>query len=75
MLQAQPPPGAAVVSCPHHPAKGVWTVGSGSRRGLSVVGSGQQGVETIVCAGVIFLIVDVAVVVAGAGESSLVHKQ
>lgn len=42
--------------------------------GVSAVGSGQQGVETVVCAGVIAFVVDVAVVDAGAGERRLVHK-
>lgn len=48
--------------------------GSLSSGGLSAVGSGQQGVETIVCAGVIFSVVHMAVVDAGAGECSLVYK-
>lgn len=49
-------------------------MGSISYRGLSAVGSGQQGVETIVCAGIISFMVDVAVVEAGADKCSLVHK-
>lgn len=49
-------------------------MGSVSYGGLSAVGSGQQGVETIVCTGIIFFMVDVAVVDAGADKCSLVHK-
>lgn len=45
-----------------------------SSRGLSAVGSCQQGVEAIVRAGVVSFVVDVTVVDAGAGERSLVHK-
>lgn len=50
------------------------TVGSLSYGGLSAVGSCQQGVETIVRAGVVSFVVDVTVVDAGAGERSLVHE-
>lgn len=53
----------------------MWTVGSLCCGGLSAVGPCQQTVETVVCAGVISLVVDVTVVDAGAGERSLVHKQ
>lgn len=49
-------------------------MGSLSHGGLSAVGSCQQGVEAIVRAGVILLVVDVTVVDAGAGESSLIHE-
>lgn len=49
-------------------------MGSVSYRGRSAVGSGQQGVETIVCAGIISFMVDVAVVEAAADKRSLVHK-
>lgn len=52
----------------------MWTVRSLSDGGLSAVGSCQQGVQTIVRAGVISFVVDVAVVDAGAGERSLVYK-
>ena len=50
------------------------TMGGLSYGGLSAVGPGQQGVETIMFAGVVLFVVDVAVVDAGAGERSLVHK-
>lgn len=76
VLQLQPPCRAVEVTCPHHPPLGVWlrTTGSLSRGGLSAVGSCQQGVEAIVCAGVILLVVDVTVVDAGAGERGFVHE-
>lgn len=51
----------------------MWTVGS--LGGLPAVGPCQQSVETIVGAGVISFVVDMAVVDAGAGERSLIHKQ
>lgn len=45
---------------------------------LSAVGSGQQAVETVVGAGVVSFVVDVAVVDvdadAAAGKRSLIHK-
>lgn len=43
--------------------------------GLPAVGPCQQSVETIVGAGVIFFVVDMTVVDAGAGKRGLVHKQ
>lgn len=52
----------------------MWAVGSLSYGGLSAVGSSQQGVETIVRAGVVSFVVDVAVVDAGAGERRLIHE-
>ena len=52
----------------------MWIVGSLGYRGLSALGYGQQGVETVVRAGVISFVVDVAVVDAGADERGLVHK-
>lgn len=51
------------------------TVRSLSYGRLSAVGPCQQSVETVVCTGVISLVVDVPIVDAGAGERSLVHKQ
>lgn len=52
----------------------MWIMGGLSCGGLSAVGSGQQGVETVVCAGVISFVVDVTVIDAGAGERCLIHK-
>lgn len=52
----------------------MWIMGGFSYGGLSAVGSGQQGVETVMRAGVIFFVVDVAVVDEGAAERSLIHK-
>lgn len=49
-------------------------MGSLSGGGLSAVGSCQEGVETIVRAGVVSFVADVAVVDAAACERSLVHE-
>ena len=42
--------------------------------GLPAVRSRQQGVEAVMCTGVISFVVDLAVVNASAGERSLIHK-
>lgn len=72
MLQPNPFCGVAEVFCAHHPFLRVLAVG-GNNRGLPIR-LGQQDVDTIVCTGVISLVMGVVVVEAGAGKRSLVHK-
>lgn len=76
-LQPHKSPRRAVqVSPPRRPPLGVRVRavrGLGNRK-LPAVGPRQQGVETVVRAGVVSFVVDVSVVEAAAGERSLVHK-
>lgn len=74
MLQPDLSGGAAEVFCAHHPSLSMLAVRGGNDMGLADVRLGQQGVKTVVSTGVMSFVVGVAVVEAGAGKCSLIHK-